>query len=583
MSYLGTTKIGGMYLGSTEIAKAYLGSDLVFQKGGAPLPYDAEICYIESTGTQYIDTGVIATADTVIRYKFMNVQVTGDVIIGYQDGDDTKDFRLFNYNSQVYFDGLNNRRINGSSLRAGAVRCLELYNYGVRDYYTRTLLLSNNTPYTGTATGTITLNGRTNCSKNRSYSLQIYEAGVLIRDYIAVRLNGEGYFYDKVQGVLYANQGTGSFVLGPDKPTYDAVVHYIQTDGTAYINTGVQVSNNVAYDINIYYPGGASSKLFGGRDGNTNKALYVETDTGGDVVKWNFGSGVVQSSPGIGQGYHNFESYMLQPYNLFFDNRTDASASSQTFTGSSYFAIGAMLGENGAEGRLSGTRILRSKVYDYGAVVRDYIPVRKGGQGYLYDRVCEELVGSADLGGSFTYGSDVPYDVELRDVGNSGTQYINTGISLYQYLRATIGMSFSAFSGNSMILGSYMDNSSSPRVQFYNQSNGQFVGLGFTQNGTASGRAYVGENYNYKETLRSNATSSNGAPLYVFARNNDQNNYLIHSGMKLQQATICLDTLAMSLIPVKSGGAALFYDMVTNTLVQNSGTGSFIAGDEYKY
>ena len=38
MSYIGTTKIGGMYLGSTGIAKAYLGTDLVFQKGAQPQP-----------------------------------------------------------------------------------------------------------------------------------------------------------------------------------------------------------------------------------------------------------------------------------------------------------------------------------------------------------------------------------------------------------------------------------------------------------------------------------------------------------------------------------------------------------------
>lgn len=40
MSYIGTTKIGGMYLGGTEIAKAYLGTDLVFQKGAQPQPVE---------------------------------------------------------------------------------------------------------------------------------------------------------------------------------------------------------------------------------------------------------------------------------------------------------------------------------------------------------------------------------------------------------------------------------------------------------------------------------------------------------------------------------------------------------------
>jgi hypothetical protein len=45
MSYIGTTKIGGIYLGSTGIAKVYLGSDLVFQKT-APGPQPQEYTVI---------------------------------------------------------------------------------------------------------------------------------------------------------------------------------------------------------------------------------------------------------------------------------------------------------------------------------------------------------------------------------------------------------------------------------------------------------------------------------------------------------------------------------------------------------
>ena len=43
MSYIGTTKIGGVYLGSTGIAKAYLGTDLVFQKGSQPQPVQSYV------------------------------------------------------------------------------------------------------------------------------------------------------------------------------------------------------------------------------------------------------------------------------------------------------------------------------------------------------------------------------------------------------------------------------------------------------------------------------------------------------------------------------------------------------------
>lgn len=37
MSYIGTTKIGGVYLGGTKISKAYLGEDLVYSAGPPPV------------------------------------------------------------------------------------------------------------------------------------------------------------------------------------------------------------------------------------------------------------------------------------------------------------------------------------------------------------------------------------------------------------------------------------------------------------------------------------------------------------------------------------------------------------------
>ena len=47
------------------------------------------------------------------------------------------------------------------------------------------------------------------------------------------------------------------------------------------------------------------------------------------------------------------------------------------------------------------------KMYNGSTLVRDYIPVRKNGVGYLYDKVSGQLYGNAAGSGSFTYGNDV--------------------------------------------------------------------------------------------------------------------------------------------------------------------------------
>lgn len=53
----------------------------------------------------------------------------------------------------------------------------------------------------------------------RVHSLKCYEDGVLILDFIPVRVGQVGYMYDKVSGLLFGNNGTGNFTLGNDKTT----------------------------------------------------------------------------------------------------------------------------------------------------------------------------------------------------------------------------------------------------------------------------------------------------------------------------------------------------------------------------
>ena len=69
MLKLRTQDISALYLGETKIKRAYLGETLVFE-GSKPsrLPEGyTEVEYIESSGTQYIDTGV-KPSDSLIFY-----------------------------------------------------------------------------------------------------------------------------------------------------------------------------------------------------------------------------------------------------------------------------------------------------------------------------------------------------------------------------------------------------------------------------------------------------------------------------------------------------------------------------------
>lgn len=179
-------------------------------------PYDALVEYIQSSGTQYIDTGIIPDQTTVVKLKIYNLQTTGLVLLGYYDGDDSKDWRLFNNASNVYMDVWNRRAVKGSSFGANVWRELEVGNCYVNDLAADKSLVSTTAAGTFTGMNSIYLNGNISPSKNRWGYVQIYKGGVLVSDLVPVRVGTEGRMYDRVSERLLPVSGSGTFSCGSD-------------------------------------------------------------------------------------------------------------------------------------------------------------------------------------------------------------------------------------------------------------------------------------------------------------------------------------------------------------------------------
>lgn len=196
------------------------------------LPYDAEVEYLESTGTQWIDTGLICDIKRIVEvdiyhnYDGLNegqLIVGGRVITGtgYYYKASTRSV----YNSQyleasILLTSSNNASIpNGRSTIIMNDDCLVDVNgtkYG------------NVVRESRTTTDTFHLLQHPDISAYKGFVGRLYgcsistiEGDVLI-DLIPVRFTNElgqseGAMYDKVSGELFLNQGTGSFIYGPDK------------------------------------------------------------------------------------------------------------------------------------------------------------------------------------------------------------------------------------------------------------------------------------------------------------------------------------------------------------------------------
>ena len=179
----------------------------------AGVPYDAQIAYLESTGTQLIDTGIRGAGSGYLATTFQPLNVGSSSTywryFGASNGT-TKTDRTIAYNSggrTIFEDGYN-QVVLGTS--RGDVYTIQKTGYNVPSGST---IGDANFQIFG-------YNGTTNIGNVRFYSFSLWNSNdTLVRDYIPVRVGQVGYLYDRVTRKLYGNAGTGSFTLGPDVAT----------------------------------------------------------------------------------------------------------------------------------------------------------------------------------------------------------------------------------------------------------------------------------------------------------------------------------------------------------------------------
>lgn len=217
MIALGNTEITKAYLGDTEISKMYLGKELVFSSGPA---YDAQVEYIEATGTQYIDTNLIMGDDEYIIEAKFNISSgsASSYSALFTNRESSRNTYGFAINgSKTYVNPCNNPN---SAISITYTRGID---------YTLSLkkgeITLNGTTYTNTnyVTGYSTkslwiFRQRYNNSgiSAKLYSLSVLHNENVIMDFIPVRVNQVGCLYDRITNTLFKNVGTDNFAYGND-------------------------------------------------------------------------------------------------------------------------------------------------------------------------------------------------------------------------------------------------------------------------------------------------------------------------------------------------------------------------------
>lgn len=205
------------------------------QEQAAPLPYDAEVEYIESTRTQYIDTLIsnLAVSSSLalnMRVQFPTTVSSGYCGSGYTTSSSAQMFYGLNANNSTGIYMACNGRIDGSiasnlSQDKTAWHTISAIAYaGNVEYFFDMINILSTSFRSFRLAGFLlfamrgdTANAISGKGNQRISSAKLTVDGVDIFDFIPVRVGTVGYMYDRVSGTLFGNAGTGDFVIGPDK------------------------------------------------------------------------------------------------------------------------------------------------------------------------------------------------------------------------------------------------------------------------------------------------------------------------------------------------------------------------------
>ena len=239
--------------------------------------------YIESSGTQYIDTGYVFNTNCEYNIKLSFTSIPNDL---YAYGLYSPHTSLQNYGSS-FMTSFGGQDITFTS-EIGAITTNTIYEI-TRNSSSATV---NGVTKTGTS-GTISTSktfwlfranslAQSYAGNQKLYLFKLYDNGALVRDFIPVKRTSDAAIglLDLVNLKFYGNDGTGIFSYGSEVgeielPTYTEL-EFIQSNGTQYIDTDLHIPYaNIGYYLDFTWLNSVSSSgksAFGVRD--TSASVY---------------------------------------------------------------------------------------------------------------------------------------------------------------------------------------------------------------------------------------------------------------------------------------------------------------------
>lgn len=177
--------------------------------------------YIQSNGAEYIDTGFVPNHDTrlVMRVYFPLTGINM-FLYGARLNSSSRSFCFSTYTSNVYRTHYNTAFLDFDPSIAYTEPFTVDKNKNVTKLNDTHTVKHSYVEFDCPCSLTLCALNENGIVKNFSsakcYSAKIYDKGTLVRDYVpCIDPNNAVGLFDRVNGVFYGNEGTGSFVAGP--------------------------------------------------------------------------------------------------------------------------------------------------------------------------------------------------------------------------------------------------------------------------------------------------------------------------------------------------------------------------------
>lgn len=380
---------------------------------GAGLPYDAEVEYLESSGTQYINTGIKPGPNTRVEITFAMTTFTANCGLFGARGTasaDNNSYNLFiisNSGARVRWDWSGSGQYQTTEAETSAVATYVLGATGgniTRDGTTVMAVSSSKTAidyplyvFNMNNVGTPFSTG----ANARFWSVKIYEGQTLVFDAIPVRKRTVGYLYDRVSGKLFGNAGTGDFTCGPDV----VPVEWLQSNATSYISTGIIPDDTYGMEVTGYTTQTVDSAWIGTRNGSNQRCFMGYSPSLGFYYGWN-GRQDIQYTTGVwstaSMNLYNSRKNMM--------DGTEVGSIAETL-GAQYRAIYLFaLTANGTLGLKLKNALITKGSDDVQKLVSVRVGTGSTWEGAMMDTITRRIYRNAGTG-AFAYGNDLKYPI----------------------------------------------------------------------------------------------------------------------------------------------------------------------------